>query len=179
MEQTRRAQSHFLGYDTMDELEEGLDISVKGPLREEALEQFRRQVGAWGLTMPPAGPLVLDFGLGEFWETGLIECWIANETEAGYCGKYLFVFEDQTCPTHHHRQKMETFHVVKGHMRITVEGEPKELAEGWVLPVRPGQRHSFSGLDRSLLLELSQPCVIADNYFEDERIPIGGQKEDD
>jgi hypothetical protein len=33
--------------------------------------------------MPPVDPLVLDFGLGDFYRTGLIEHWVANATSAG------------------------------------------------------------------------------------------------
>ncbi len=59
--------------------------------------------------MPPHEPLVSDFGLGDFYETGLIEYWVANEIQAGYCGKLLFVFGGQTCPMHWHKRKHETF----------------------------------------------------------------------
>ena len=50
----------------MRELDKGLEISLRGPEAEEALSAFRRQVESWGLAMPPAEPLVLDFGLGDF-----------------------------------------------------------------------------------------------------------------
>ncbi|NQT19917.1 MAG: D-lyxose/D-mannose family sugar isomerase [Planctomycetes bacterium] len=113
---------------------------------------------------------MLDFGLGRFHEIGLIEYWIANEIEAGYCGKYLFVFDGQTCPMHHHREKMETFFIVRGTVRMIMDATERRMAAGDVLPVRPGHKHSFSGIGPALLLELSKPCIIADNVFEDQRI---------
>lgn len=160
----------------MDELDRGLDISISGPLREEALSACRAQLDRWGTAMPPVEPLVLDFGLSDFQRIGLIEYWIANEREAGYCGKYLFVFDGQTCPLHRHRTKMETFFLVKGRARMTQAGEEFEMGPGDVLRVPPGSRHSFTGIGPALLLELSMPCVVADNDFADPRIPIGRQE---
>lgn len=157
----------------MDELDKGLSISVSGPVREGAVDAFLKQIRQWDVALPDVEPLVLDFGLGEFQQTGLIEYWIANEMTAGYCGKYLFVFDGQTCPLHRHATKHETFFVVKGSVRM-VHGEDNfTLGEGSVLPVKHGSYHSFTGIGPALLLELSMPCEIDDNDFADPRIPIG------
>ena len=99
-----------------------------------------------------------------------------NETQAGYCGKYLFVFDGQTCPQHRHTTKHETFFVVKGQVRMQFGERAFNLGEGDVLPVPPGTFHSFTGLGPALLLELSMPCEIDDNDFADQRIPIGKKK---
>ena len=155
----------------MDELDAGLKISVTGALRERALAAYQRQLTEWNVAMPPVEPLVLDFGLGDFDHTGLIEYWIANEAEAGYCGKYLFVFDGQSCPEHRHRKKHETFFVVKGCVRMRCGGRARVMKEGDVLPVAPGRKHSFTGIGPVLLLELSMPCEIADNVFTNRHIP--------
>ena len=157
----------------MDELKTGLKISLSGQLREQALVKFQEQIKQWGIALPAVEPLVLDFGLGDFYKTGLIEYWIANETVAGYCGKYLFVFENQTCPLHRHKQKHETFFIVKGKVKMTYDGKSFEMNPGDVLPVEIWKYHSFTGKCPALLLEISQPCVIDDNYFENTNIPIG------
>ena len=157
----------------VDELAKGLSIALKGPLRNKALQEFWEQADKWRIAMPPVDPLVLDFGLGEFEKTGLIEFWIANEAAAGYCGKYLFVSDGQTCPEHGHNTKHETFFAVKGKVRMTCEGRSFEMTEGDVLPVPPGSRHTFTGIGPALLLEISTPCEIDDNCFSDKRIPIG------
>lgn len=154
----------------MQELDKALDISFAGPEAERVLVAFDRQIDSWGVAMPPVEPLVLDFGLGEFDRVGLIEYWIANEGQAGYCGKYLFVFDGQQCPAHSHRVKHETFFVVRGRLKVILNGEPVVLQEGQVLPVPPGRVHSFEGEGNTLLLELSMPCLVSDNYFEDQRI---------
>jgi D-lyxose ketol-isomerase len=157
----------------MDELDRGLAISISGDARAAALARFQQQVAQWGLVLPPVKPLVLDFGLGDFERVGLIEYWIANETAAGYCGKYLFVFKGQTCPRHRHRVKHETFFLLEGRLEVEFDGTIRILERGGVLPIAPHHYHRFTGLEPSLLLELSMPCAIEDNEFEDTRIPIG------
>lgn len=157
----------------MDELQKALGIGLSGPAAESAVQAMRDQVSAWGLTLPPTEPFVCDFGLGRFKEIGEIETWIANETDAGYCGKFLFVGDGQTCPLHRHATKHETFYIVKGRVRMAFGDEVTTMTEGDVLAVEPGVRHSFTGIGPALLLEVSMPCVIDDNEFSNPAIPIG------
>lgn len=158
----------------MDELKQGLSIALRGVVARRALAAFGIQARTWGVALPRVTPLVLDFGLGAFEQTGLIEYWIANEVRAGYCGKYLFVFDGQTCPEHCHQRKHETFLVVKGTVQMRYGTRTRRLSEGAVLPIAPGRKHSFTGIGPALLLELSMPCKIEDNYFTNRRVPIGG-----
>ena len=158
----------------MKELAKGIEIGLKGTAARQAIRRFKAQLRKWRLAMPAIPPLVLDFGLGDFSRIGLIEYWIANEEQAGYCGKYLFVSGGQTCPTHRHKEKHETFLLVKGRVRMRSGGRVQLMKEGDVLPVPRGRYHSFTGAGPALLLEISTPCAIADNYFADRRIPIGG-----
>ena len=156
------------------ELGKGRAISLKGREANQALREFSQHMRKWNMVMPRVRPLVLDFGLGAFRSTGLIEQWIANEVEAGYCGKYLFVFDGQSCPMHRHRTKHETFFIVCGKVKMTCGGRTRSMGPGAVLAVAPGTIHGFTGVGPALLLEISKPCFIDDNYFEDARIPIGG-----
>lgn len=160
----------------MDELDKGLALAMTGAVRDAALAAFRQQIQEWQVALPSVEPLVLDFGLGDFARAGLVEYWIANETAAGYCGKYLFVFDGQSCPRHRHMTKHETFFVVKGCVRIHGDGPDLHLVPGDVLPVPPGVLHGFTGCGPALLLELSMPCRIEDNVFADPRIPIGAAR---
>jgi mannose-6-phosphate isomerase-like protein (cupin superfamily) len=158
----------------VDELDNGLAISLDPVLSAPYLQVFDAQMRAWDMAMPAVTPLVLDFGLGRFDEVGLIELWIANEIEAGYCGKYLFVFNGQTCPAHSHRDKHETFFVVKGSVTMHHGNRTFEMRPGDTLSVDQGAVHSFTGNGPALLLEVSKPCLISDNYFANTEIPIGG-----
>lgn len=158
----------------MDELNKGLTVAFTGPAARRALAACRRQLKTWGVALPAVTPLVLDFGLGRFDRIGLIEYWLANEARAGYCGKYLFVFDGQTCPEHRHRVKHETFFVVQGRVRMRSGGRTWIMKPGDVYRVPRGRAHRFTGIGPALLLELSTPCQVDDNYFTDRRIPIGG-----
>mgnify|MGYP001617133525 CR=1 FL=1 len=157
----------------MRELEKARAIELRGADRRQALSRFRARIKRWRIALPSTRPLVLDFGLGDFQRTGLVEYWIANELAAGYCGKYLFVFDGQTCPEHSHREKHETFFVVAGRVRMRLGRRTLIVKPGDRLPVRPGLKHSFTGIGPALLLELSKPCIVSDNRFTDRRIPIG------
>jgi hypothetical protein len=57
---------------------------------------------------------------------------------------------------------------------MTVDDVENVMTPGDVLTVQAGNVHGFTGIGPALLLEISQPCRIDDNYFEDRRIPIGG-----
>lgn len=154
----------------MDELKKGANLSVPESLKNEALAACKKVLQAWEVAMPEVEPLVVDFGQGEFYRVGLIEYWIANEVEAGYCGKYLFLFDGQQCPFHGHRLKHETFFVVKGRIKMEVEGEERIMNEGDVLAMPPGEVHSFTGIGDALVLEVSTPCFLADNEFQEPGI---------
>lgn len=156
-----------------DQHARGLDYSVRGPRAERAMARFKDQIEQWGVALPDVEPLLFDFGLRDFERVGLIEYWIANEVEAGYCAKYLFVFDGQTCPIHRHKDKVETFFVVKGAVDLQIGDRQVVLGEGQILRVDPWTPHAFTGRGNALLLETSTPCLIDDNYFEDPDIPVG------
>ncbi len=150
------------------------NIEIQGAERERALADIRAQIAAWGLEMPPVEPLPLHFGLHRFAETGETEFWVANEAEHGYCGKFLFVFDGQTCPYHQHRVKHETFFVLKGSIRMKVGDEERAMRQGDLLAMPPGTGHSFTGIGPALLLEVSMPSTLQDNFFADKRIGDNG-----
>ena len=150
------------------------DVEVQGSERERALAAVRDQIAAWGLKMPPVTPLPLHFGLNKFLEIGETEFWVANETEHGYCGKFLFVFDGQTCPYHRHHMKHETFFLLKGTLRMKMGEEERLMQEGDLLAMPPGTGHSFTGVGPALVLEVSMPSILQDNFFADKRIGQDG-----
>ena len=150
------------------------DVELLGPERDRALSAIKEQLVEWGLTMPDAEPLPLHFGLGRFDEIGETEFWIANEEQHGYCGKFLFVFDGQTCPHHYHKVKHETFFVVKGSIRMRMDEDERVMREGDLLAMPPGAGHSFTGLGPALILEVSMPSVRQDNFFENKAIGDSG-----
>lgn len=159
----------------MDKVDWTTDFELQGEAREAALAAARDVIAGWGLTMPDFEPLPLHFGLHDFANIGETEWWIVNDTENRYCGKFLFLFEGQRCPLHHHRIKDETFFIVRGVVSMELDGETRLMRPGDVLKVAPGQRHTFAGHDGpALVLEVSLPSIPGDNFFADTRIGNGG-----
>ena len=146
------------------------ELQAWGDEREEILNKFKGQIAEWGLAMPDTEPLVMHFGLNDFWKMGEIEYWIVNEEKAGYCGKFIFAFDSQSGPYHHHKNKHETFFIVKGRLKMRVNDEDRVLNEGNVLILAPGTWHSWTGDGNAIFLEVSTPSVISDNFFADKRI---------
>ena len=144
------------------------ELSGKG--RKEVLKKCFAILKDWKIKMPKAKPLVLDFGLGDFYKNGLIEFWIANEENQGYCGKFLFVFNHQTCPSHHHKFKHETFFILKGRVEMDVNNRKSIMNAGDIKVMPQGDEHSFIGKSPALLLEVSKPCLPEDSIFRDKKI---------
>ncbi len=153
----------------MDELQKGKDAAMETGESEKILREVSRQFEKWGFTPPDTPPLVFDFGLKDFEKTGEVEFWIANEVDAGYCGKFLFVFDGQSCPVHHHRKKLETFYILFGTVKMKYEGVDRLMMPGDVLKVEREKDHGFTGVGPALLLEVSQPSILDDNYFLDRK----------
>ena len=154
-------------------------VELTGEARQRALKACLDQIRAWGLTMPDVDPIVRDFGLDEFDRVGEIEFWLANKLAEGYCGKFIFVFDGQTCPYHRHGRKHETFFIQKGKVRMCVDGADRVMGEGDILEMPPGVKHSFTGIGPALLLEVSMVCVKGDNFFDDKRIGHNGTYDHD
>lgn len=150
------------------------NVELHGPEREEALKAIAEQMEKWGITMPDVTPLPLDFGLDRFHEIGETEFWIANEEKHGYCGKFLFLFDGQTCPHHHHLKKHETFFVMKGRVRMRVGHDERILKEGDHLAMPTGTPHSFTGIGPALVLEVSMPSILQDSFFSESGIGENG-----
>ncbi len=158
----------------MDQFGEGKEIALDSEESERILERINKQFNIWGFTPPAVEPLVFDFGLGDFENIGEVEFWIANEIDGGYCGKFLFVFDGQSCPVHNHKDKLETFYILHGNVKMMYKGEDRLMKPGDVLKVDTEKDHGFTGAGPALLLEISKPCIIDDNYFRNTEIPIGG-----
>lgn len=151
------------------------DFEITGTEREAALVKAAAILKGWGLTMPPCEPLTPHFGLHDFYRVGEIEYWIVNDTTNNYCGKFLFMFDTQRCPLHHHRMKDETFFIVRGVVDMTAGDKTFTMKEGDVFKMLPGTDHTFVAVNGpALVLEVSLPSVQNDNVFADKRIGRAG-----
>lgn len=152
-----------------------LDFEIKGQERADALAEADAVLAGWNLTMPPADPLTIDFGLGEFRNIGEIEYWIVNDTQNAYCGKFLFLFDGQRCPRHYHKMKDETFFIVRGTVSMEADDRTFLMAMGDTYKMAPGVVHTFAAVGGpALVLEVSLPSISGDNIFDDKRIGRDG-----
>lgn len=150
-------------------------MEIKGEKREKILKEAECILNEWGFKMPDSKILVLDFGLGLFEKIGHIEYWIVNREKENYCGKFIFMFAGQTCPEHYHKNKDETFYIVKGKVKMIMNGKEIIMNKGDTLIMPVKTKHSFTAIENSLILEVSQKSVLTDNFFSDTRIKIGGK----
>ncbi len=126
------------------------DWQRKGP---EAREIARHLLG-WDIT---------DFGLGDFYKTGLLLFTIRNGqpqnlrngTGKVYAEKIMIVREDQLTPWHHHRQKTEDI-INRGGGRLVIElanatPDGKGLADSEVIVSIDGVEHRLAAHDQVTL----------------------------
>lgn len=148
-------------------------FEVTGEQREEVLRRCYEQLKKWDLTMPDSDPLMLHFGLNDFFSIGETEFWICNDIRNSYCGKYILLLDGQRCPEHYHKIKHETFNVIKGQVIMTVDGKDIILKEGSVFTMSTETEHSFIAVKgAALILEVSKPCLYHDSYFSSPDIEI-------
>ncbi len=147
-------------------------IELKGVERKVALQRANEIISKeWKLKMPRCKPLPLHFGTNNFYRIGEIEYWIVNDTINNYCGKFLFMFDGQRCPSHYHLMKDETFFVVRGKIKMTAGSKRFTMRAGNVFKMKPRVKHTFLAVDGpALILEVSLPSSKGDNVFEDHEV---------
>lgn len=90
------------------------------------------------------------------------EQWIENNDR--YCCKLLNLKKGFQCSLHYHKVKDEMFLVRSGRVRLELGGETLELREGNFVRVPPETKHRFTGLEDSVIIEISTHHDEADSY---------------
>lgn len=85
-----------------------------------------------------------------------------------YCGKKLILEKGKRCSMHYHQDKDETFYVDSGKVLLEYNvGEDFEesiLVEGDSKRIYPEQWHRFSGLEDSVIIEISTHHKDSDSF---------------
>lgn len=92
------------------------------------------------------------------------ERWIVNRD---YCGKLLILKKGFRCSIHYHKAKDETFYVNKGRVLLELDGNKVIMKPGQAQLVKPSQKHRFTGLEDSEIIEFSSHHDDSDS-FRDE-----------
>ena len=137
-----------------------------------------------------------DFGLGRFWDFGLVLINLAEEPE--YCEKLMFAVRNQVTPLHAHKMKKEDIvcrhgglvielwadrpdMVEKGSpLSVNINGQSRKVASGDAVRLSAGERITLTpGIFHAFWPE-SECCIIGevstanddanDNFFVDPEI---------
>lgn len=111
------------------------------------------------------------------------EEWLTNTDK--YCGKKLYLTKGYQCSLHHHENKDETFYIESGRVFLELNGKTLTMLPGESQKIQPGERHRFSGLKDSVIIEISTHHNEQDSYRvpgqesrkipKDEFLKIGGR----
>lgn len=90
-----------------------------------------------------------------------------------YAGKILFVRRGKRLSLQLHRSKDESIYVLRGTLRLTLEGDGGELEITTLQPgesrrIAPGRRHRFEAVEDCELVEVSTPELDDVVRFEDD-----------
>jgi quercetin dioxygenase-like cupin family protein len=75
--------------------------------------------------------------------------------EDEYVGKILEVREGCRLSLQYHKKKKETMYVLKGSIRLTLDGETEVVGEGKSVTLNPGARHRVEALQDTQIIEVS------------------------
>jgi sialic acid synthase SpsE/quercetin dioxygenase-like cupin family protein len=107
------------------------------------------------------------FGIDRFEEQGATIISVVNRE---YCKKLIALLPGQDHPTHSHRKKEETFHVLHGSMDLDLNGEQRHVKAGEMVTVERGSKHAFSTQVGVVFEELSTTHYPNDSFYDDERV---------
>jgi mannose-6-phosphate isomerase-like protein (cupin superfamily) len=98
------------------------------------------------------------------------EHWIVNKD---YCGKKLVLKRGYRCSIHHHKIKEETFYVISGKILMEVNGQKRILLPGDKQHIVARDKHRFTGLEDSEMIEFSTHHEEDDCYRDSssEKVP--------
>ena len=92
------------------------------------------------------------------------EIWITNRE---YCGKKLILNKGFRCSMHFHKNKDETFYILTGKVLIEIGMEKNILLPSNSILIKPGQKHRFTGLEDSEIIEFSTHHEDSDSYRDE------------
>ena len=107
------------------------------------------------------------YGPGTFRETGVV---IINCINREYCKKVLIQLAGQGHPSHYHKRKEETFHVLWGELHSELDGRHRLLQPGDTLLVLPGVWHRFWTETGCVFEEISTTHYNNDSVYRDPKI---------
>lgn len=148
---------------------DAVEITNVRPVIENIYKDVTKLLEEAGVPLPKNIILEIShhYGIQNFYEIGttIIDC-----VNREYCKKVLVQLPGQTNPTHYHLKKEETFQVLYGDIKLTLDGISQTYHAGDLVVVERGIRHSFSSKNGGVFEEISLTHYVDDSYYEDENI---------
>ena len=108
------------------------------------------------------------YGLKKFREVGAI---IINCINRDYCKKVIVQLPKQSHPSHFHKHKEETFHILHGVLYIELDNKHQRILHpGETILVQPGVWHRFWTEKGVVFEEISTTHYNDDSYYRDKSI---------
>lgn len=133
------------------------------------VEAVRQLLRTSGVSMPVKADLELShhYGIERFGEVGLTMLTVVNRA---YCKKILVLLPGQSHPEQYHKQKEETFVVLHGSMKVTLDGVEQEATPGDVITVNCGVKHAMQSDSGCVFEEISSTHFADDSFYTDAAI---------
>ncbi|MDD5269597.1 MAG: N-acetylneuraminate synthase family protein [Candidatus Omnitrophica bacterium] len=107
------------------------------------------------------------YGIERFRDYGALIITVLNRE---YCKKLLVMVAGQKHPSHFHKQKEESFHILHGDLVLVMGGVKKHLGSGDIITLKKGEWHSFTTKGGVVFEEVSTTHYKDDSFYDDERI---------
>jgi sialic acid synthase SpsE/quercetin dioxygenase-like cupin family protein len=165
-----------------NELTAAVDMSAGAPVMESSVRaqglrnhvnQIRYRLKSilqeGRIVLPPRVEVEISthYGMERFDQWGAVLVKVLNRA---YSKMLIVMFPGQSYPRHFHRQKEESFHLLRGDLNVEVEGVRREMKAGELLSVLPGVRHSFQTRNGAIVEEIATTYLNGDSVYEDDSI---------
>lgn len=139
------------------------------PSLVEIVDQVRDIVSKADVKMPSRILLEIShhYGLENFNEYGMGIFTLINRS---YCKKLLICVPGQKHPEQYHMRKEETFRLLYGDVKLSLDGEITNMSVGDIITVEKEVRHEFSSEHGCVIEEISDTHFSDDSYYTDESI---------
>ena len=150
-------------------MSEDLEIVNKREMVYKICQEVKSLLDEAGVVYPGGVELEIShhYGIERFRETGIAMLTVVNRE---YCKKIIVVLPGQKHPEQFHKQKEETFHVLHGSLKLTLDGEDSHLNVGEATIVEPGTRRAFQTTTGCVLEEISTSHFQDDSFYTDPAI---------
>jgi quercetin dioxygenase-like cupin family protein len=141
-------------------------------LRQEIKEIIHKS----SLTLPKNITLEIShhYGLQKFREMGAGLIHLINRE---YSKIIVVMLPNQNYPLHKHNLKDETYYILYGQLKVTVNDKFTILAPGQTFSVERGTSHCFSALNEGVVFEeIATTYIKGDSVYEDELINSNSER---